>query len=391
MVSRPDWLNYVTLTRRQVLHLMAIATATAVFRPRLPVAVAGTTPGASLSTGGFLDANELAILDAATARILPSDDRPGAREIGVVDYIQSMLSFMPGSDANCDRHVTAADVTAIEVKAFGQSDSCPHGGDVNGDGMVDSADVAAGVSAVFRARPVFAGGPFSGRHPQAHFPIGTTACQTCHGATGLPAGGSTGAESVEVFPPNSFREFLPLTRLQTMSWKVRIFGAETVSEVAGNPLAAERPEVDLRRKYRQGLASLDALSLQDPQFGVPFVELPPESQTEVLDRVEVSFNLLLHRHVIEGTLCAPEYGGNRNLLGWQLTRFDGDSQPLGYAIRDESVPGNYREREDKPNSGPNPDEDCDEFSEPMNKFLSLLSIATGGGKFANPYCFGVDS
>ena len=27
----------------------------------------------------------------------------------------------------------------------------------------------------------------------------------------------------------------------------------------------------------------------------------------------------------------PEYGGNRNLVGWSYTRWAGDSQPRGYA------------------------------------------------------------
>ena len=88
----------------------------------------------------------------------------------------------------------------------------------------------------------------------------------------------------------------------------------------------------------------------------------------------------------------PEYGGNRDRLGWQLVRFDGDSQPLGYEIYDETVPGNYRERPDKPNSGPNPDEDCSGFSTNMNRFLTVISsvdLTRPNRRFPNPYCFDV--
>ena len=64
--------------------------------------------------------------------------------------------------------------------------------------------------------------------------------------------------------------------------------------------------------------------------------------------------------------------------------FDGDSQPLGYEIYDASVEGNYRERPDKPNSGPNPDEDCSGFSANLDHFLDLISGVTGGRRVLRP-------
>jgi hypothetical protein len=99
-------------------------------------------------------------------------------------------------------------------------------------------------------------------------------------------------------------------------------------------------------------------------------------------------------HTVEGMLCAPEYGGNRDRLGWRLVGFDGDSQPEGYVVYDATVPGNYRERADKPNSGPNPDEDCHGFSAEMNRFLALIAITQlvqPGKKFSDPYCLDVPS
>jgi hypothetical protein len=52
-------------------------------------------------------------------------------------------------DANCDRRVTAADVTAVvKLLPTGAPGTCA-GADVDGDGAVDAADVAAAVTALF--------------------------------------------------------------------------------------------------------------------------------------------------------------------------------------------------------------------------------------------------
>ena len=86
-------------------------------------------------------------------------------------------------------------------------------------------------------------------------------------------------------------------------------------------------------------------------------------------------------------LCAPEYGGNRDCVGWTLTGFDGDSQPLGYAIFDETIQ-DYRERPDKPLSTILPD-DCTGFSDEMLEYPALRPGAPGAApqEFPNPFCF----
>ena len=196
---------------------------------------------------------------------------------------------------------------------------------------------------------------------------------------------------VAVYPPDFFNEFLPLPRLRVLSLTIRLLGAAAVPEVSHNPLATDpKMEVDLRRRYREGLASLDRISLQ--KYGKPFAQLTDAQQTVVFDKADQVFIQLLTAHTVEGILCAPEYGGNRNRLGWQLVGFDGDSQPEGYVVYDPTVPGNYRERPDKPNSGPNPDEDCHGFSKQMNGFLTLIASSgqvQPGKKFSSPYCFDV--
>lgn len=371
-------MSTLLLSRRRLLQILAGGGVMAAQPRLLARLLASATPGSY----GFLTAAELATLDAATALILPTDARPGAREIGVVDYIQSLLSFMPGSDANGDEVVSAADLAAIAARV--------PAGDVDGDGAVDARDGEAGASAVFAARPAYGGGPFSGRQPQPHFDMGGAPCADCHGAKGaggfaLPAAGGDG---VDAYPPNAFRRFAPLNRLQALSWQLRILGPQAVPEVADNPLLATLPEIGLRQRYRDGLAQLEALAAS--RFGGAFASLAADEQRRVLTLADRRFTDLLYRQVIEGVLCMPEYGGNRDQLGWLLTGYDGDSQPLGYTIYDPAAPGFYRERPDKPNSGPNPDEDCAGFSAAMQSFLDLVSRSAGGGPFDAPYCFEVD-
>jgi len=385
------------LSRRQLLGYAAAGAAVVRVRSIFRVPAVGAVAAPVAAPGYFLTNSELAILDAATAAIVPTDSTPGARECGVVNYIQSLLSFMPGSDANCDWRVTAADIVATISQLEGQRDFCRGAGDVDGNGVVDQNDVIAAEAAVFGARPVFAGGPFSGRQPQPHFDTGSLPCTTCHGypfenpqpaALAVAASAST----VNNYPPDFFTQFLPLSRLQALSWKVRILGAAAVPEVAANPLATSSIEVDFRNRYRNGLAALEQMS--QSTYGSGFAQLTPAQQSTLLqESPDQTFVTLLTYHTVEGMLSVPEYGGNRNQQGWQLVGFDGDSQPLGYTIYDESI-GGYRERQDKPNSAPNPGETCGSFSKPVSQFLNVITTAPSvqpGRHFTAPYCFGVQT
>jgi gluconate 2-dehydrogenase subunit 3-like protein len=387
------------ISRRDVLRILAAGAAAGVGAAALPqrlVRASSPASNVTLPTYGFLTSAEMVTLDAATAHIVPTDSEPGAHECGVIDYIQNMLSFMPGSDANCDRHVNAADITATILATHAANAACPGGGDVDGSRVVDAADVVQAEAAVFNAKPVYGGGPFSGRNPQSHFPTGNTGCLVCHGAplpTGTPLLVLAQSGTVDNYPPDFFTEHLPLPRLRALSWKVRILGAAAVPEVSNNPLAADPTmEVDLRNRYRDGLASLDTISQQ--KYGKPFGQLTASQQTAIFSSADPAFIRLLAAHTVEGMLCAPEYGGNRDRLGWQLVGFDGDSQPEGYAVYDPTVPGHYRERADKPNSGPNPDEDCHGFSAAMNSFLTLIAQSgpvQPGQQFSDPYCLDLSS
>jgi hypothetical protein len=364
------WLE-ARLSRRQFMHGAAAAgSALALARlTRLARALDVPVPV------GFLSDADLRVVDALTARIVPSGETPGAHEIGVADYIQGLLSVFPGADVNGDGRTSAADVTAV-IDALG---SAAAAADVDASGTVDAADVAITRSSIFGTvlvgspafadRPLFGGGPFSGRTP---FPD--------------PA---TGTPSTE-FPPNSFRAALPLPRVKRLAWTARLLGAGAVPELADNPLAFTHPDADLRRRYREGLAQVDAHS--QSEFGAPFDRLDAEQQDAVLatvKRTERAFYDLLVNHTIEGILCAPEYGGNRDGLGWELAGFDGDSQPLGYAIYDATI-DDYRERPDKPLSTILPS-DCTGFSPEMIEYLRFILVRLARAQeFAGSFCFDED-
>ena len=54
-----------------------------------------TDPHADGGAGGkFFNAQQRATIEAAMARIIPTDDQPGAREAGTIDFLDRYLSGM---------------------------------------------------------------------------------------------------------------------------------------------------------------------------------------------------------------------------------------------------------------------------------------------------------
>jgi hypothetical protein len=104
-----------------------------------------------------------------------------------------------------------------------------------------------------------------------------------------------------------FSRFTPLTRNQERAWRMRIEGWQA--------------------DYLAGLAALDA----------DFAAAPPVEQDARLDAIP-KFRALLYEHACEGAYGAPEYGGNRDVAGWQAIGFPGDSQPRGYTDVEVSGP-----------------------------------------------------
>jgi hypothetical protein len=132
---------------------------------------------------------------------------------------------------------------------------------------------------------IFAGGPFSGRF-----------------------GGDA-----------SFAEFLPLSPNEELAWRTRIEGSNGQPEREFNG-----PTRGWQSVYRDGIAAL----------GDDFTDVDGDEQDRRL-AAQHRFRNVLYEHACEGAYGAPEYGGNRNLAGWQAIDFPGDSQPRGYT--DEEV------------------------------------------------------
>jgi hypothetical protein len=222
----------------------------------------------------FFTSHEHDTLQAALARLIPTDKDPGATEANVVNYIENMLT------------------------AFDHDPPL-----------------------------VYSGGPFSNRNP---FPDNQT------------------GTSSNNFPANALQNFVPLSRVKALAWKVRLFGSKATAGGSFND-AVLGPVQGLRDFYKEGLQALDTQSQQ--LFRSDFVTLSPDRQDQVLQAANQNFISQLMQNAIEGMYGPPEYGGNQNLVGWRYIHFLGDSQPLGYSIFNASN-NSYNERPGYPVSTP---------------------------------------
>ena len=106
---------------------------------------------------------------------------------------------------------------------------------------------------------------------------------------------------------NYMAEFLPLSAFQEASWRKRI--------------------ADLQAAYRKGVEDLDAAA------GGNFTKASRDQQDQALADAG-DFLTILFTHAIEGFLSAPEYGGNKDEVGWKEISFHGDTQPRGYTPKE---------------------------------------------------------
>src|SRR5262249_11783235 len=149
----------VLLGRRQFLQALGV------FLAALAAPITRVERAWAARRGKYFTAHERATLAAYVDRIIPPDDDPGAKALGVPQYIEGLLTALDGGTPR-----------------------------------------------------VFAGGPYSGRRP---FPDNNR---------GVPG---------KRRPKDSFRHFLPLTRLQALAWRADLFGSAGVPEVAA--LDAQNP------------------------------------------------------------------------------------------------------------------------------------------------------
>jgi hypothetical protein len=179
---------------------------------------------------------------------------------------------------------------------------------------------------------IFADGPFSGR---SAFPDGTV-------------------------PPNDFARFVELDRVNAAAWKLRILGGTA-------PDGTRHPSL-----YEQIAAGLDsAIALRGPDLD----ELSIEARTDLFDDQDEDWQELMVELVTEAAFAAPEYGGNKDLAGWRMIRFEGDSQPLGYSPIDGAT---TTERADAPLSTPNPGPDPAPLDAEVRELLALVTAFLGG-------------
>jgi hypothetical protein len=122
---------------------------------------------------------------------------------------------------------------------------------------------------------------------------------------------------------NHFENFLRLDRYETKAWRLRIEGSRGRRSLERNGRVQ-----GYQRVYRDGLTALEA--------SVPggFSHLPGPARDVVLEqgddpRVQAMLDLAVP-HTLEFLYGAPEYGGNRGLVGWRTTDYEGDTQPRGY-------------------------------------------------------------
>jgi hypothetical protein len=176
---------------------------------------------------------------------------------------------------------------------------------------VDPGAVEAGVAEAIDALlgafagalpPIHAGGPFSDRAGGAH---------------------------------NNFSDFVAMDALAELGWRIRIEGSKGLPEreFAG-------PLVGLQDIYRNGLAHLDGRARQS--HGADFVNIPAEAQDALLsDLTDAELRPFVDSafaDTLEAMYGPPEYGGNRNRVGWTYTGWAGDSQPRGYSDAQVSHP-----------------------------------------------------
>lgn len=90
--------------------------------------------------------------------------------------------------------------------------------------------------------------------------------------------------------------------------------------------------------YKEGLADLQKKTAELRSSAEAFSQLSTPQQTELLKSIEkTEFFEQVRLHTIMGFLANPEYGGNRDRIGWKLIGFEDRffyQPPFGFYDRD---------------------------------------------------------
>jgi len=137
---------------------------------------------------------------------------------------------------------------------------------------------------------------------------------------------------------DDFADFVPLDAHAELGWRIRLEGSRGIPEreFAG-------PVVGMQEIYVGGLAELDRRSRA--LYGVDFAGATGAQQDELLLAAANNpgdalgtFVATAWSNTLDAMYGPPEYGGNRDLVGWRYTKYDGDVQPRGYTDAEVSDP-----------------------------------------------------
>lgn len=129
---------------------------------------------------------------------------------------------------------------------------------------------------------------------------------------------------------NDFTEFLPLDPYERMAWELRIRGSRGRRRLERNGRVP-----GYQRTYRRGLAALEA--------SVPggFSNAPGPARDAAMRQDDPAIRAVVDLavpHTVQFMYGAPEYGGNRDLVGWTTTDFEGDVLPRGFTAEEVTDP-----------------------------------------------------
>ncbi|HZU74983.1 MAG TPA: gluconate 2-dehydrogenase subunit 3 family protein [Acidimicrobiales bacterium] len=266
------------ITRRRFMAGMGAAVLSA-----LPVGLVDAVTGRRAEAAEahyFFDAHQYATVDALCRRLIPgpeddpTEPDPGAGEANVVAYVDLLLG-------------------------------------------------AFNLPAPLGPR-IWGAGPFSGRAGPPPWPFDEPGPRGVYG--------------------DDFARSAPLSASQVLSWRTLLEGTRGLPERRWADVAAQAGGaarfVGLQETYVNGVVQLDQAAAQMFPPAKSFVELSGPEQDLVINRPDLlaGFVATAFQNACEGMYGAPEYGGNRNRVGWTYIGFPGDSQPRGYTAADMLAP-----------------------------------------------------
>lgn len=140
----------------------------------------------------------------------------------------------------------------------------------------------------------------------------------------------------------SFKVLTPVEALTLAAIADRIFprtdtpGAVEIGALDYIDTALAGDYAPLVALYRQGIRAINRHS--QLKYGAPFTALGDQRQDAILTDLEAGaiasfkksaeFFETVRYHVLEGVFCEPQYGGNKDMMGWRVVGFPG--QQFGY-------------------------------------------------------------